>query len=81
MVLRTLTEWAHQVWTLEQVFGTFYVYVPIRMTVLKASHDVWRAHSRAKSARACPSSQVADGLLVYAPVAATPECIREVPPC
>lgn len=42
-----------QVWTLDQIFGTFYVYVPIRATVLK----------------------VAGGLLVYAPVAATEECL------
>lgn len=45
-----------QVWTLDQVFGTFYVYVPIRATVLAAD----------------------GGLLVYAPVAATPECLRLV---
>jgi len=45
-----------QVWTLEQVFGTFYVYVPIRMTVLK----------------------VAGGLFLYAPIAATPECMKKV---
>lgn len=25
-----------KVWTLEQIFGTFYVYVPIRATILKA---------------------------------------------
>jgi len=43
-----------QVWVLDQIFGTFYVYVPIRATVLAVS----------------------GGLLVYAPVAATPECLR-----
>lgn len=43
-----------QVWTLDQIFGTFYVYVPIRATVLA----------------------VTGGLLVYAPVAATRECLR-----
>lgn len=46
----------NQVWTLDQVFGTFYVYVPIRATVLK----------------------VKGGLLVYAPVAATKECLGMV---
>lgn len=45
-----------QVWTLDQIFGTFYVHVPIRSTVLK----------------------VAGGLLVYAPVAATKECLQQV---
>ncbi|CAE7281957.1 unnamed protein product [Symbiodinium pilosum] len=42
-----------QVWVLDQIFGTFYVHVPIRATVLK----------------------VDGGLLVYAPVAATKECV------
>jgi len=42
-----------QVWVLDQIFGTFYVHVPIRATVLK----------------------VTGGLLVYAPVAATKECL------
>jgi len=44
---------AAQVWVLDQIFGTFYVHVPIRATVLK----------------------VTGGLLVYAPVAATKECL------
>lgn len=46
----------NEVWTLDQIFGTFYVYVPIRATVLK----------------------VKDGLLVYAPVAATKECLSMI---
>eukprot|EP00435_Cladocopium_sp_Y103_P003024 s3177_g1.t1 len=45
-----------QVWTLDQILGTFYVYVPIRATILK----------------------VKGGLLVYAPVAATKECLSMV---
>ena len=30
-----------KVWTLEQIFGTFYVYVPIRATILKAGGLSW----------------------------------------
>jgi len=45
-----------EVWVLDQMFGTFYVYVPIRATILA----------------------VDGGLLVYAPVAATQECVRLV---
>lgn len=45
------------IWTFDQLQGTFYVIVPIRMTVVRLE---------------------AGGLLVYAPVAPTPECVSLV---
>lgn len=51
-----------QVWTFDQLQGTLYVHVPIRMTVVKYAD---RETSR-------------DALLAYCPVAPTRECIRLV---
>ena len=51
-----------KVWTFEQLIGIYYVHVPIRMTVVALEN--YGGTQR--------------GLLVYAPVAPTPECLRLV---
>lgn len=52
---------ADKVWTFEQLIGIYYVHVPIRMTVV-ALEEYGEDKQR--------------GLLVYAPVAPTQECLR-----
>ena len=61
-----------QVWTFDQLIGIYYVHVPIRMTVVRTTNAVARKSPSSSSSESPDSS----GLLVYAPVAPTRECLR-----
>eukprot|EP00913_Durusdinium_trenchii_P025008 g23473.t1 len=60
-----------ELWTFEQKQGILYIHVPIRMTVYRSSakrrEGAWRGHLWRMTTRR--------GLLVYAPVAPTDECL------
>ena len=57
---------ARKVWTFEQLIGIYYVHVPIRMTVVAVQHYGTQEEDNKKQR----------GLVVYAPVAPTAECLR-----
>jgi len=60
-----------KIWTFDQLQGTLYVHVPVRMTVLKLGG------SRGKGGSAGGGIQ-SGGLFVFAPVAPTAECLGMV---
>lgn len=75
----------HRVWTFEQLIGIYYVHVPIRMTVVAVDEYAGgnaSSFSSSSSSSSPSSSSTAKndtkmrGLVVYAPVAPTVECLR-----
>eukprot|EP00977_Amphora_coffeiformis_P004202 scaffold875_cov185-Amphora_coffeaeformis.AAC.17 len=63
----------HRVWTFDQIIGIYYVHVPIRMTVVAVDE-----YGSEESSTTDNNTSKRRGLVVYAPVAPTVECIRLV---
>ena len=68
----------HQVWTLDQLIGIYYVHVPIRMTIVAIDQPRNTPTTSTTKTTTTTTSTNTPGLLVYAPVAPTNECLSLV---